>query len=166
MPVTRNAQRHRLVRLLHESGFAKLSASSWVSPYDWRDFLSAILSESPYEGDFHCLRCTEITSPRGGPPPSPAKLWDLKDLSARYERIRQACSGTPKGHSHNEQQARARALFAARRQLAAAERQDPMLPRELLPSGWPRGPTLRRVEVLRAQVQKDAEARAARPAQT
>ncbi len=154
VPTTHNTTRHRLVRWLHEMGFATLGASSWVSPYNWREFLHGRLSGPQHKGRFYYLESAFVTSLGKQHEEHLADLWDVEDVARQYRQSAKQCIGAPGGKGLRQQQTRARALLAATRQLALVEREDPMLPAQFLSADWPRALALRSRESLRAAVQE------------
>jgi len=157
IPEHSNTARRRLARLLHRMGFGMLSASSWVSPYDWRDTLSQALREWACAGAFSYVGPAAVTTLGKASESYPMECWELRGLRTTYNRIAQRCANAPRSAGAWERKARARIAFAATKELASIGELDPMLPAELLPDDWPRARALRCLERLRSAVQADAQ---------
>ncbi|MFI0353536.1 PaaX family transcriptional regulator C-terminal domain-containing protein [Actinomadura sp. 9N407] len=128
--VRERARRDRLAAGLAYLGYARLDETTWIGPRanpELDPFLTteAVRAErfsSAYEGDAHGLV---------------ARAWDLDGLARAYERwlsdARELLAGGP---VETDEQA-----FAVRSRLVHEWRkflfQDPGLPPELLPEGWP-----------------------------
>jgi len=153
---TNNALRRHLARLLHRLGFARLSASAWVSPYYWLDFLRPTLARWERCGVFTYIHSAEVVPAVGGSEECSARLWDLSDIADRYERVIKLCKASAGAGRRKGLQTRMQAYAAAARQLASIENDDPMLPADLLaPKVWPRARALREVDRLLKGIQED-----------
>ncbi|MDP3955604.1 MAG: CRISPR-associated endonuclease Cas2 [bacterium] len=124
-------KRDRLRDKLSELGFAMLQESVWITPYnfiaDLREFLETCgLEESTY--------VFETSSLIGGEQKSlAAKIWVLDDLNDEYFRLYNEitnCRGRGKISSED--------LVKLREKYLEILRNDPCLPRELLPEVWSR----------------------------
>ncbi|MFO7898277.1 MAG: hypothetical protein R6V58_04365, partial [Planctomycetota bacterium] len=60
--VGNNTLRSQLLRCLREMGFAKLSGSSWISPYNWADALEPLLEEVQGRGTFAYVHSAEVAA--------------------------------------------------------------------------------------------------------
>ena len=130
--------RMRLVRLLHEMGFAKQSASSWISPYDWAEFLAGQLRGWSFGGTVSYFRGAEAIPLAGAAPANLSALWDLKAIARDYGEVAARCRACLRSSGVAGRRRRARAVLRAARQLAQLTKLDPMLPPELRPGRWPR----------------------------
>lgn len=122
IPVSHNTERHRLTHWLREMGFGRIGRSSWVSPYDWRDFLDRTLLSWRCDGRFYCFQAGSVSVLAGQPEFSPAHLWDLHEVAKEYERIVDTCASVPKQNTAEARCLKARALLKVRGDLAALER--------------------------------------------
>jgi phenylacetic acid degradation operon negative regulatory protein len=156
IPNTHSTDRRRIVRLLHQMGWAQLGRSAWLSPYDWTDLLKRSLANADRRARFYCMRCTDVASPVGTDGQDLSKLWDLKDIAARYRQLLRICSKAPKGSGYSARQGRVAAIMQARHQLRLVERMDPMLPSSLLPATWLRDDVLAGLEKLRHRVEGES----------
>ncbi len=156
VPEHTNTLRRRLGRTLHQMGFAMMSGSSWVSPYDWREELEQALSSWGCEGSFALARCTEVSElgERGGC--YPRNLWDIREVEAAYIRVAERCGSAPLGMGAAAQKARARIAVAASKELDLIHDMDPMLPVAVLPANWPRDAALESFRRLASRVDADA----------
>lgn len=157
MPTTHNAMRRRLTQRLHEMGFAALCASSWVSPYDWRDLLDEMLSDPLCGGRFYYAQSASVSRLAARNEGDLATLWDVGEVARRYRKLAGRCAKTPLGGTTPEQKRRATTLFAARKELRLIEKLDPMLPGRLLPHPWPRRDALKNIEHLSAATRRDID---------
>ena len=155
IPVAHNRLRMRLVRLLYEMGFAKLSASSWVSPYDWAPSLVKMLKGWSAGGSSTYIRANSMALLTGDEPDYPLGAWDLDSVGIRYDRLLQRCKAAQKGGTARAQRQRLGAAVWAAQELADLDRCDPMLPRELLPADWARGPAIAAVGKLQARTAEE-----------
>jgi phenylacetic acid degradation operon negative regulatory protein len=129
LPESRRAERHRLRARLRWAGFGMLQPGLWISPHpvDLR-LLSTQPGVEAYIRSF-------VGRPSDGTDVASmiSTVWDLESLGVRYDRFleRWDTSGpvpevTDRGR---------RLLFATEWLLLV--REDPCLPRELLPDDWP-----------------------------
>ena len=157
VPTSDNYSRRRLARLVREMGFAPLSRSSWVSPYDWSDVLGAALAGWCDRAIVSFARCDRVIPVLGEEKGCSAEQWDLDEVAGIYARIHRLCDQVPAGSGRAAQRARARNCLLAARQLARVEFEDPMLPAEIRPSKWPRGRAAKAFEALKKRVWKDVK---------
>lgn len=121
--------RDSLRRKLRELGFGMLQESVWVSPYDFvvdmREFLKAQgLEENAFifettsieEGDNYFLA---------------TRIWPLEDINEQYERLFYALTKMRDRAITSEEE-----LRKIRSKYLEILRNDPCLPRELLPEVW------------------------------
>ncbi len=155
IPVSMNSLRQRLARVLHQMGFACLSGSCWLSPYDWLDFLAEMFSRWRCGGVVSYMRSGEVVPLVGDAGAGPGTWWDLADVREGYERIADRCDKAPRGNRAPARRARARICIAAAQELAQVESDDPMLPPELLPKTWPRPQALSGFEALRKTIRRE-----------
>lgn len=157
MPERNRNLRRRLARLLRRMGFEMLSASSWVSPYDWRDELDRTLSAWQCKGTFSYIRSAEVQPLCANSRGYPANRWDVRDVGIRYERVARRCDSAPAGGGLQERQVRARLMLASSKEIASIEETDPMLPAALLPDKWGRDRALQSLNDLRRAVYIDSK---------
>ncbi|MEW2352651.1 PaaX family transcriptional regulator C-terminal domain-containing protein [Spirillospora sp. NPDC029432] len=128
--VRERARRDRLAAGLAYLGYARLDETTWIGPRASPELDPLLAAESvraerfgsAYEGDAHGLV---------------ARAWDLDGLARAYERwLADAEQMLAEGPVESDEQA-----FAVRSRLVHEWRkflfQDPGLPPELLPEGWP-----------------------------
>jgi phenylacetic acid degradation operon negative regulatory protein len=155
IPEAHHRVRMRLVRLLHQIGFAKQSASAWITPYDWAAFLDKHLAGWTFGGTVSFLRGSEVVPLAGSAPANPRELWDIDAVSDRYRAIRVRCERALRARGRDGQRKRAQALVWARPELIALEHIDPMLPPKLLPDDWTAPGAADAVETLRDQLERE-----------
>ncbi len=155
IPQTHGRVRMRLVRLLREMGFAKQSASSWVSPYDWAEFLKQHLAGWSFGGTVSCIRQARMVPLAGDAPADPADLWDLGPIAAAYREVASRCETTLDAAGATGIKRRARAAVFARRKILELAKLDPMLPQGLLPGNWPAPAAGARLAELRERVSEE-----------
>ena len=155
VPCSRDTLRRRLARSLRRMGFALMSRSSWVSPYDWEDTLDSMTRESGGEGVFSYVRSAEVSALGGYAGNYPCELWDLKKVATRYERIAAQCAAVSRGTANERQRVRARALLEITKALVAAQKLDPMLPERLMPEEWPGRRAEEAVQALQRDVRRE-----------
>jgi len=156
VPVSHNTVRIRLVRALHDMGFAMLSASSWISPYDWSDVFTKMLSGWNCGGVISYIRSAQVRPLVGGSDSYPVSLWNIDEIARQYGTLARRCGNAPKTATVQARTSRARTALWGTKQLALLEKQDPMLPAALLPAGWPREKARRSLAQLRAKVAAEA----------
>lgn len=150
VPAGQNAQRERLRRYLHDKNFGHLQNSVWITPdplTEERQILGAgeinvesllLLEARPCAGESDA----EIV----------AGAWDFERINHRYARHLKVLEKHPDGALRNAAAAEALQRWAAAERAAwlDAVRSDPLLPAQLLPSGYlGQAAWRRRVKVLR-----------------
>jgi len=156
IPESYSRIRMRLVRLLHQMGYAKQSASSWLSPYDWSTFLDEHLRGWTFGGTVSFLRGAELLPLAGDAPGDPASLWDLHSLVSGYRAIAAKCRSALSRPARAGAKRRIETAIWARREMALLVRGDPMLPPRLLPADWPRQAAENGLAELRERLNRDA----------
>ena len=157
VPENRSAARRQLRRLLRRMGFAMLSKSSWVSPYDWRAALQDAVLEWDSGGTFSYIRSADVSALGDRMELVADELWGLDGARDEYGRIVRVARNAPKDNTQRSQAARARALMIATKAWQWVQEHDPMLPRELLPRAWPREQADRLLGELAGRVARDAQ---------
>lgn len=141
IPEPHRAFRDRLRSRLHNLGFASLSASLWISPYEFRSELKRFIRDkklSKYLETFEARytgqrRHEELAM----------ILWNVDALAKRYQRfideystLLVRCKRTaPEGGVMSSADCFAQ-RFCMTAEYVALKLEDPMLPLELLPKNW------------------------------
>jgi phenylacetic acid degradation operon negative regulatory protein len=136
-PERHRSRRDRLRRHARLVGYGLLRPGLLISPDDrWPQLADAFSTD---QRDGRILRIT-LTLSRSDTGPIACELWDLDQLAARYRRIardtRRLLGTPPEGVDTDHPSAIAR-LYGATRPIYDAVADDPALPGELLPPGWP-----------------------------
>jgi phenylacetic acid degradation operon negative regulatory protein len=136
VPVERNVDRENLRRYLRGRGFGYLQKSVWISP-DHLNEESRILRI----GQIHVESLLLLEAkPCGGESNSQivAATWDFTSINRRYEQHLEVLAARPSGALRSRAAGMTLADWAAREQEAwlSAVRIDPLLPEQLLPSGY------------------------------
>lgn len=133
IPEKKNSTRVMLRRQLISLGFGKWQRSVYLSPYDLSQEVNQFLK---YKKLFQYAVCFEAKRLSEGDDRLIAhKAWQLGKLEKKYWQFIENCYQLEekiKDHSLNRQEI---TLFVD--QFLELLRQDPFLPRELLPSDWP-----------------------------
>jgi len=158
VPMPHATARKRLVGILHHMGFAMLSASSWISPYDWSEALHEVFGNWGFGGVASYIRSADVVWLTGRTGRCSADLWNLEGINRAYMVLARKCARALRGRQVQAMRGRARVTLWAIRQLAAVEKRDPMLPAELLPRKWMRQKALQYVRRLQTQVVEEADA--------
>jgi phenylacetic acid degradation operon negative regulatory protein len=130
-------RRHVLRSRLRWLGFAPLYAGVWVSPERDLERVARAIDELGIE-DATLLRAEAL--PRRGQGSGPLRAWSLEDLRRRYETFIRRFS-PHRGRLRAGRIAPREALLDRTRLMdawRAFPREDPDLPAEFLPRGWPR----------------------------
>jgi phenylacetic acid degradation operon negative regulatory protein len=123
------AERGELRRAFIAGRFAEWREGVWLRP----DNLPPI-SDGPLDPSGPCrwMRSCLEEDPRG----VASELWDLPGWKAHGETLLELTAAEPGDLRHQDDEASAM-TFAGAAALVRAIRSDPLLPRELLPEGWP-----------------------------
>jgi len=148
LPQDAAGMRKRLIRSMRRVGMGRLNQSTWVSPYDWSETVSAEASArggATYldwirDGDL-ALHCPVAEAVH--------RMWPLKRLSGRYREIAKRARALAESSLGR---AGLRNALRTVRSWAVIEAEDPMLPAELLPSDWPSADVRDAVLALRRRV--------------
>jgi len=159
VPESQRMVRRRMTRLLHRTGFAMVSKSSWISPYEWRDVFQDAVLRWPSDGTFSYIRSTDVSMLGETSELDPAELWRLDEIRNGHVRIIDVCRRTSRHDSEPGRRSRARALMIAVKAWRLINVRDPMLPRPLLPAAWSREEADRWLGELASRVARDAEGR-------
>jgi phenylacetic acid degradation operon negative regulatory protein len=157
IPVSDNRVRRKLARLLRQLGFAPVSRSTWLSPYDWLDVLPELLGDVPQDSVMSYVRARTIVSLGGRDVPCSGDCWPLDGLARCYRQVITTCAGAPPGRDSRSRSARIHSYVHASRLMARAEADDPLLPRTLLPADWPRPEALKERARIASAVRSDVE---------
>jgi phenylacetic acid degradation operon negative regulatory protein len=141
IPEQYRAFRDRLRSRLHNQGFASLSTSLWISPYDFRSELERFIRDkkmSTYVETFEARYTGQRRQKEL------AKIaWDVDALTKRYQSFIDEYSTLPARCERTAQEGGAMSsadCFAQRfcmtAEYVALKLEDPMLPLELLPKNW------------------------------
>ena len=131
VPEADRAERETLRRTLAWHGFGPLAASTWVSPHDRFDELTAAVAT------LGSTRLDLLTCRSTGPAADremAARCWDLARLGADYTGLVDELGAVPDPADDADALRRQVALLARYRTFPF---RDPDLPPELLPEGWP-----------------------------
>lgn len=147
IPEEHRDKRHLFRSKLIELGFGLLSASVWVSPYDYETEIAGLLTELDLVGHVTMLQCRRIWTPGEGELASRVyPIWHLAELENRYRALNSGLAAVKNT-----------LIAAAGRSLSAAATEalffqvielqnelmdiildsEPFLPLELLPADWP-----------------------------
>lgn len=133
--------RDRLRARLTWLGFGSLGNGIWISPYDVRERVARTATDMGLEGRLLCFEARQVLET--DPHALVARCWDLPGLAARYGtfadrwRAEKAALETAleRGRLTDEQAFLRR--FQLIHQYGVFAVEDPFLPANLLPQGWP-----------------------------
>lgn len=131
LPESRREVRHRLRVRLSWSGFGPLRDGLWVAPGPAD--LDGLLDDLAVHGEVEVFVGAVHRTPESSA--FPDRAWDLAALGRRYEAFARRWSGTAPDRMSTDL-AREVSLLTDWRLLI---RDDPRLPEECLPRGWPAG---------------------------
>lgn len=141
VPETSRDLRDTFREKLQSLGFANLGASVWISPRDFRSEISRFVKNKKmteyvetFEADYRGLR---------RPRDFAATLWAISDLENRYQAyvdkyttLRARFARSKRTGRHMDPAACFAHRFCLTAEYVALRLDDPMLPLELLPTGW------------------------------
>jgi phenylacetic acid degradation operon negative regulatory protein len=139
--VKRDIFRDRLI----EMGFGLLSSSVWISPFDQEADVAALVGELGLDGMVAILHCDHIQMPGlAGVGELARSVWDLeplsehyRDLNHRIEAFLASLERVGQGKEIDVEPLFFEAMDLQNELLEIILAEDPCLPSELLPSGWP-----------------------------
>ncbi|MFH1732185.1 MAG: PaaX family transcriptional regulator C-terminal domain-containing protein [Planctomycetota bacterium] len=158
IPVSHNLIRRRLVRSLHDMGFAMMSASTWISPYNWADVFETMFAKWDCGGVISHIRAGRVLPLVGDHSAYPVNLWDHGDVRHRYRTILERCKHSLAADGPRAERNRAQTVLQTTKQLKQVQQLDPMLPRQLLPRDWPRDEALAAYKLLQERFTSDIAA--------
>ena len=137
IPEKRRGARDALRNLLVEFGAAPLQPGLYVHAYELGSFVRQLadhlqVSDGVSELAAHTIRIGDVR--RGEDLVD--RLWPLAYLAGRYEAIERQLASIARRASMDSGDRLAAAMFAATVDMEAVLRSDPLLPSELLPTGW------------------------------
>lgn len=147
IPEEHRDKRHLFRSKLIEFGFGLLSASVWVSPFDYEAEIAGLLTELDLVGHVTMLQCRRIWTPGEGELADRVyRLWHLAELEKRYRTLNGGLAAIKNTLSSANGQTLAPAV-AEKVFFEVIELQselmdiileaEPFLPLELLPADWP-----------------------------
>jgi phenylacetic acid degradation operon negative regulatory protein len=145
IPEGQRGKRDALRTRLAEMGFGLLTPSVWISPLDQEGDVTALVEELDLNGWVALLQCQRIQMP-GVESTSElvCRVWDLEALGDRYRdlnsRIEALQSSLERVERREEVDPEALFFETMNLQSELLEiilAEDPFLPAELLPPGWP-----------------------------
>jgi phenylacetic acid degradation operon negative regulatory protein len=155
IPEAQRVARNDLRRRLHWMGFGMLTASTWLSPYDWRSAIEEYIGHTNCPGTFSHIHADQVDLMARDGEPLAQSVWDITKVQERYSQVLDQCRRCLTGTSSKKRHVRTQVAVWASRQMADLEIIDPMLPERLLPPQWPREQTLVAIDALRAQVRHE-----------
>lgn len=148
LPQEAKGARRMLIRSMRRAGMGELTQSTWISPYDWSEELSADASTYEAAAYLNWALSADVVF-HDSPVDAASGIWPLAELADRYRQLRERARST--SDSDLAQPALGNALRIAKDWMAV-ELDDPMLPGELLPADWPAAETRSAIQQLRRRV--------------
>ena len=145
IPEGQRGKRDALRNRLAEMGFGLLSSSVWISPFDQEAEVTALVEELGLTGMVALLRCQRVWVPGVESAGDLAyQVWGLGTLEARYRDFNGRVDGLLAllERAKDGEEIDVEALFFEAMDLQGEMIEivlvdDPCLPGELLPAGWP-----------------------------
>jgi phenylacetic acid degradation operon negative regulatory protein len=145
IPEGQRGKRDAFRTRLTEMGFGLLSSSVWISPFDQEAEVTTLVEELGLAGQVALLRCQRVWMPGvEGISELACRVWGLEPLAARYrdfnsraETLLESLDQAGQGKEVDSQALFVGAMDLQQELLDIVLAEDPCLPAELLPPGWP-----------------------------
>jgi phenylacetic acid degradation operon negative regulatory protein len=136
IPESQREQRDQFRKRLNYLGFGSLSAGAWITPHDLRSEVAELVADLSLNGYVDQFRGAYLRPDDG--PLLAARVWPLDSLANAYRAFRSRWQTVPNELANGISDSRAFVLrFWLIHEYQRFFLEDPDLPPELTPPGWP-----------------------------